>query len=992
VDDEEENSNSRAAVRRGSADINHSVLLCALVRQGYVEAMVDLLAKWFPCMFRLVSTLANASTGSSASHAPPPVALLRNTSSKPTAASASQAAGALAAKSPGPAAYVNLNRGAIAPSRILGAALKVYSDHVKQVISGVETSFSTLTLPSELNSAFNEVDSYVSALHYPITSVAPVVMSLTSAIRYDNKMYDAIASSILVNPLREPFHRDALQEVYDLYNAMEFIMKREAAVVASNLLASNNNTSTAVGANGIAGANAGATRVPFGASAAVGKNNTLNFLSPTSPYYDAMNTLQALSKEGEMALAQKIMDRLLELSTALHTAMVGDIDQHRAVIMGAGHAGYGLARLGGGSSAKSDTNMNTQSVTDLTSPGKARRRGSVLLEEELNAVVNQNNSNKNNFGAKDGSGGKIGMENNVSELSDLVMRCLKSLRQKVKREEWVAVVVQEGVQKVFTAFAEALRRESLRVSEGSGGGSGAGGASTRGQRNSIQNGVPQQRGRRSGAGNLRSSIGNGLVIETLEEELRFGDADSYKACVQLDLLRACVALRCNCVPYIGNEMKLVFAVTDTKDKSNQNSKDTQAQNNAQIAASAASALANANARGGDKIDKAPLNRTKSSLMTKLFLTDNKEDHTPPPASVIESPGRPVSMSQASSNAAKNKKFALIDMLKMSIKFNQVDIFQQNLREIIAIEDTAASTYISLKTKEIRTTIFAGYALLVHSEEHNMWVALPGGGAVARVPVHLVRVLLSLGNERKKLAESLGELKVLRGYNAAPEGEQQVEVAQTPIPTPAPATRSLFSSVDPDSGSDSDSGHPAIDAHDAVKAAAKRAYCETLLYKDYLYKQLCVGLLQNYQDLIKRLRSNTFHDAVTAEGASNTVGATLNIPQRRMNNREMFTSLTEVENESESSDDEAGGGRASKAPFCLGQAVEEYNYLKSLLTPLLDNDPAVYYQETLTALERARHQAQDKLVQRYCGKQFASTTQLTQSGRMFAMMINGKNLM
>ncbi len=67
------------------------------------------------------------------------------------------------------------------------------------------------------------------------------------------------------------------------------------------------------------------------------------------------------------------------------------------------------------------------------------------------------------------------------------------------------------------------------------------------------------------------------------------------------------------------------------------------------------------------------------------------------------------------------------------------------------------------------------------------------------------------------------------------------------------------------------------------------------------------------------------------------------------------------------------------------------HLQSLLTPLLDNDPAVYYQETLTALERARHQAQDKLVQRYCGKQFASTTQLTQSGRMFAMMINGKNL-
>ena len=38
------------------------------------------------------------------------------------------------------------------------------------------------------------------------------------------------------------------------------------------------------------------------------------------------------------------------------------------------------------------------------------------------------------------------------------------------REEWVAVVVQDGVQKVLSSFAEALRRESMRVNEGSVGG------------------------------------------------------------------------------------------------------------------------------------------------------------------------------------------------------------------------------------------------------------------------------------------------------------------------------------------------------------------------------------------------------------------------------------------------------------------------------------------------------------------------------------------
>ena len=47
-----DDQDSGRPVRRGSQDINHSILLCALARQVYVEAMVDLLAKWFPCMFR----------------------------------------------------------------------------------------------------------------------------------------------------------------------------------------------------------------------------------------------------------------------------------------------------------------------------------------------------------------------------------------------------------------------------------------------------------------------------------------------------------------------------------------------------------------------------------------------------------------------------------------------------------------------------------------------------------------------------------------------------------------------------------------------------------------------------------------------------------------------------------------------------------------------------------------------------------------------------
>jgi hypothetical protein len=167
------------------------------------------------------------------------------------------------------AGFTNLNRGAIAPARILGAALKIYGDYLKQVIVGVDMSFSLLSLPSELTSAFNEVDSYISAAHFPVQAVSSTVSTLTNPMRLDNRAYDAVAGNILVNPLREPFHRDALQEVYELYNAMEFIMKREAAAVLA----------AAAAASGVAGA-AGttlSTRVPFGP---MGGKNNVRFGSP----------------------------------------------------------------------------------------------------------------------------------------------------------------------------------------------------------------------------------------------------------------------------------------------------------------------------------------------------------------------------------------------------------------------------------------------------------------------------------------------------------------------------------------------------------------------------------------------------------------------------------------------------------------------------------------------------------------------------------------
>lgn len=224
------------------------------------------------CCHRLVSALASLQHTTGASTAPSaPAPLVKSNTGKTGGGGGEGAAterqrpvsmslgpgGAQVPKGGAPAAttagYTNLSRGAIAAPRVLGAALKIYGDYLKQVISGVEPSFSLLSLPSELVSAFNEVDSFICNAHFPVHAVSPVVSSLVNAVRIENKAYDAVAGAVLINPLREPFHRDALQEVYELYNAMEFIMKREAAAAM-----------TAAGSGAAAPGNTLSTRVPFG--------------------------------------------------------------------------------------------------------------------------------------------------------------------------------------------------------------------------------------------------------------------------------------------------------------------------------------------------------------------------------------------------------------------------------------------------------------------------------------------------------------------------------------------------------------------------------------------------------------------------------------------------------------------------------------------------------------------------------------------------------
>jgi len=50
--DFDSNRGTNGQIAVSAAVLNHSVLLCAVVRQNYVESMADLMSKWFPCLFK----------------------------------------------------------------------------------------------------------------------------------------------------------------------------------------------------------------------------------------------------------------------------------------------------------------------------------------------------------------------------------------------------------------------------------------------------------------------------------------------------------------------------------------------------------------------------------------------------------------------------------------------------------------------------------------------------------------------------------------------------------------------------------------------------------------------------------------------------------------------------------------------------------------------------------------------------------------------------
>ena len=603
------------------SSLNYTEKLCSRVRESTVESIIDIIVQWFPCLHRLVTELqsyhnkevsvamAGLSGTGTATMETDSNTIGRNKTHGETISPMLDKSGNK--KQSGNAIGRLLGRKETPPARMLGSILSVCADLIAQLVYGLTpTMYQAFSLPQELVAVYKEAQTdpstpsqkthahpnvATSTTHSHTTTTANNTSANTATgtgtgtstgtgdpvssassgtsvqFETDRRMLESLISSTqphLTLPLQDAHLRHSLHEVFELYDLLEVILTPTTPKAVA-------------GGSGAPGGDRppSVTTTPIRISSQEKLNNfsesnndpaMLAILDPTkdhhfsntqSPYYAAMVTLQHLSREGEEAWAHRLMDRLVVL-----TASMVEYDWRGLGSFSAdNNDGTNLKRI---RSATWKNSMSRSLSISMSfdqgedSPIRDRANGQGVLTNHLKTVAT----------ARVNTSLKIGkLEQSVLDLEHLMDRCLERLEDTLRRPEWVATPVVEGIHSVLALFDRALQREaSLLGSMDSiqsllgGGGSGSFG----GSRASVTGGV----GMRTSSPNKRRSsqqsrLLGGISLRDLDQELTLGLSTQHneqKKDLLLDLLRACIQLRSRVIRKAWKSVRKTFVLPADK--------------------------------------------------------------------------------------------------------------------------------------------------------------------------------------------------------------------------------------------------------------------------------------------------------------------------------------------------------------------------------------------------------------------------------------------
>jgi len=187
----------------------------------------------------------------------------------------------------------------------------------------------------------------------------------------------------------------------------------------------------------------------------------------------------------------------------------------------------------------------------------------------------------------------------------------------------------------------------------------------------------------------------------------------------------------------------------------------------------------------------------------------------------------------------------------------------NIEEIVRIESVAVSNYVALKLQGLRVAVTAGYGVLTKRETAGAWRATENRPDGFVVPPHLSRLLLTIGCEKSFLGGVMGGMTIETG---------ELAVAST---------------------------------------AAGTALGGNERYDEFLFREICVGFLSLYAEIVTQLNLSSMGGSMLPSGETATHGG------------QLASALS--------------GSMSAECqhPFSYGQASEELSYLISIIRPLLN---------------------------------------------------------
>jgi len=733
----------------------------------------------------------------------------------------------------------------VPPLRILSIALSACSEAVRQAVIGYDLS------NQKAFSALGSLDS------------PPVGGGGSGAggggvgggefeFPYVKEMEDVRESGILDTPsfaaeLGEPYLSKAVHEVGDLYDVIADTLSLSLMPSAANQNHLHHN-------------------IKSDSAAAGGGNWDTGKTSGGVPFSDALLVLKELSVDGETTSASKYMDRLLLLCVSLF--------EHR-------HNKGGVNDSGGPSSPSHGGRRRKGGNGEGNSKGKNASGG---LEGAVASVLK---TRKYISGGDAGRGEQVvgtggSVELVILSVEKLIGVALRKLAKKARRVHWIVGTVMEGLQKLFSALGDCLRKECILLQDpflngmGSestligGGGSivglgrtsavGSDGRKSRFARNSSRargsalSGMGGGGGMRGGGGALNDlfklesdlvvwAAGGGPATRNTAGPSGGGGSDSWL----VDLIRTSTILRTKTIPNTYALVTNYFPPLSPE------------------SLQAATELAT----------KAGEENRKSTLLNKLFVYDHGSDGGAHQAPAAAAKAKPKTIIGASGGTLLQRLTAGIEEGGGDENGTMGGV-EANMKEIINLECSIVTSYVRQQAHTLRMAIKSGYALLLRREETpHAWRSLSEDpDAPLTLPTHLVRVLMTLGHEKTHLNRVLGNFTVENG---------QIDVPQSSV-------ASLLLTQQ--------------QQQQQTTAASSLLRSRGERYSEYIFKEICKELLAIYADLIAKISSRTH---------SVTVSKTL---------RESKTSFAKA------------ALHQCVTPHCQGLALEELEYIQNIIRPLL----------------------------------------------------------